>query len=591
MMDFEGSTAASIKYENEGKKEVGLWLNNIKCTGKESTLLLCGHHDISEGLQNCKGKGKAGVKCKPKARLVGDNNIEPHGSKGRVEVVYNGTWRKVCGDSYYWDFTHANIVCRQLGFPGALVTARTSQSRRRDSGLREMWFRSRCEGNETEVTNCYHDRWSSYCSNRKEAYVTCITARLVGGQTPSEGLVQVYHNNTWGWVCADHWNKRNADVACRMMDFNGSLSLNFSHKDVKTNFKVLLNKINCFGNESSLFECRHDGLRSQNCEPGLRKAGVICRSKVRLVGGRNVSSQGRVELFYNGTWGTVCGQNWKLRDANVVCHQLGFEGAQSALIQTYTVFGRGKGNIWYFQLRCIGNESSLTDCGQGVWYSSSCSSHYDDAGVVCRTARLVDGRQSPREGLVQVYYNKTWGWVCADQWDKKDADVACRMMDFNGSLSAFYDSEKIMQTNPAVWLNNMQCTGNESSLFFCKHGGLGSHDCKAKAGVICRPKVRLVGWSNDSFQGRVEVYVNGTWGGVCGYHNYWDLKDANVVCRQLGFKGAIAAVTSSDFPQNNLIPNLQCKGNETSLTKCEHVVAPKGKYCSYNRDACVVCIT
>ena len=109
------------------------------------------------------------------ARLVGDNNIEPHGSKGRVEVVYNGTWRKVCGDDYYWDFTHANIVCRQLGFPGALVTARTSQSRRRASGLREMWFRSRCEGNETEVTNCYQDRWSSYCSKRNEAYVKCIT--------------------------------------------------------------------------------------------------------------------------------------------------------------------------------------------------------------------------------------------------------------------------------------------------------------------------------------------------------------------------------------------------------------------------------
>ena len=98
-----------------------------------------------------------------------------------------------------------------------------------------------------------------------------------------------------------------------------------------------------------------------------------------------MSSQGRVELFYNGTWGTVCGYNWKLRDANVVCHQLGFGGAQSALIKTYTVFGRGKGNIWYFQLWCIGNESSLTDCGQGVWYSSSCGSHYDDAGVVCRT--------------------------------------------------------------------------------------------------------------------------------------------------------------------------------------------------------------
>lgn len=105
--------------------------------------------------------------------------------------------------------------------------------------------------------------------------------------------------------------------------------------------------------------------------------------------------------------------------------------------------------------------------------------------------------------------------------------------------------------------------------------------------------VRLVGWGNDSSQGRVEVYVNGTWGGVCGYGSYlWNLKAANVVCRQLGFKGAVAAATSSDFPQKKLIFNLQCKGNEMSLTKCEHVVAPKGgKYCTYNGDTCVVCIT
>ena len=88
------------------------------------------------------------------------------------------------------------------------------------------------------------------------------------------------------------------------------------------------------------------------------------------------------------------------------------------------------------------------------------------------------------------------------------------------------------------------------------------------------------------------MYVNGTWGGVCRYGDYWDLKGANVVCRQLGFKGAVAAATSSDFRQKKLIFNLQCKGNEMSLTKCEHVVAPKGgKYCSHDSAACVVCIT
>jgi len=105
----------------------------------------------------------------------------------------------------------------------------------------------------------------------------------------------------------------------------------------------------------------------------------------------------------------------------------------------------------------------------------------------------VEG-QSTREGLVQVFYNGTWGWVCADQWDKHDADVACRMMGFDGSLSSFTDGEKTKETNVRVWLNNMRCIGNERSLFYCINSGLGSHDCqgKGKAGAICRPKGKNV---------------------------------------------------------------------------------------------------
>ena len=87
------------------------------------------------------------------------------------------------------------------------------------------------------------------------------------------------------------------------------------------------------------------------------------------------------------------------------------------------------------------------------------------------------------------------------------------------------------------------------------------------------------------------MYVNGTWGGVCGFGDYWDLKGANVVCRQLGFKGAVAAAGSSGSQHRKLIPKIQCKGNESSLTKCEHVVALKGEGCHYKKDACVVCIT
>lgn len=98
--------------------------------------------------------------------------------------------------------------------------------------------------------------------------------------------------------------------------------------------------------------------------------------------------------------------------------------------------------------------------------------------------RLVGG-PSVREGVVQVYYNKTWGWVCADQWDKRDADVACRMMGFLGASSVSQKSSAVKQGD-LILMNNLQCTGNENSLFSCVRW-LRNHSCISgyKAGVVC----------------------------------------------------------------------------------------------------------
>ena len=105
-------------------------------------------------------------------------------------------------------------------------------------------------------------------------------------------------------------------------------------------------------------------------------------------------------------------------------------------------------------------------------------------------ARLVSGGTSS-EGLVQIYYDNTWGWVCANQWGKHDADVACRMMDFDGASTAdFVYTEKKKMGGSRVWLKSLSCVRNESSIFECVHEGLGSHDCEGerKAGVLCRSK-------------------------------------------------------------------------------------------------------
>ena len=48
-----------------------------------------------------------------------------------------------------------------------------------------------------------------------------------------------------------------------------------------------------------------------------------CESgRVRLVG-RDVITEGRVQVCYNGTWGAVCNDFWDDNDARVVCRQLG----------------------------------------------------------------------------------------------------------------------------------------------------------------------------------------------------------------------------------------------------------------------------
>ena len=92
-----------------------------------------------------------------------------------------------------------------------------------------------------------------------------------------------------------------------------------------------------------------------------------------------------MEIYYNGEWGTVCDDIWDLRDAIVVCRQLGYTTA--VRISVPGEFGLGTGMIWRDNVACSGTESMLSDCSASSWGSHDCH-HREDAGVVCASKYL-----------------------------------------------------------------------------------------------------------------------------------------------------------------------------------------------------------
>ena len=102
--------------------------------------------------------------------------------------------------------------------------------------------------------------------------------------------------------------------------------------------------------------------------------------KLRLVGGSSYN-EGRVEVYYNGEWGTVCDDGWDDTDAGVVCRQLGFGSSGTAIGSAG--FGQGSGLAWLGGVTCFGNESNILNCGRlSINITRSCS-HSKDAGVNC----------------------------------------------------------------------------------------------------------------------------------------------------------------------------------------------------------------
>ncbi|XP_078355430.1 galectin-3-binding protein A-like [Oculina patagonica] len=99
--------------------------------------------------------------------------------------------------------------------------------------------------------------------------------------------------------------------------------------------------------------------------------------------------------------------------------------------------------------------------------------------------------------------------------------------------------------------------------------------------------IRLVG--GTALSGRVEIFYGGEWGTVCD--DYWDLNDANVVCKELGFPPASNYFNSAHHGEGNgriWFDYVGCSGTESHISECDH--RGWGSHsCTHTEDAGVEC--
>ena len=122
-------------------------------------------------------------------------------------------------------------------------------------------------------------------------------------------------------------------------------------------------------------------------------------ASIRIVGGTN-EREGRVEIMYQGIWGTICDNGWDDIDATVVCREMGYSHG-NAIRQAQ--FGLGTGPVWLHQVGCLGNESKLSHCiHTGAGNVGNCS-HALDAGVRCSE---IFGKDLIYLETVSIYFSE-----------------------------------------------------------------------------------------------------------------------------------------------------------------------------------------
>ncbi|XP_036431266.1 scavenger receptor cysteine-rich type 1 protein M130-like [Colossoma macropomum] len=563
-----GDAVDALNKAHFGPGSGQIWMNEVDCSGSESTLKNC--KSAGWGKHNCNHGEDAGVICSGhrKSRLTGGFHL----CSGRVEVLNAKTWSTVCDADF--DQQDAEVVCRELGCGLPVKVLRAAAFGR---GEGQVWSEElQCRGNEFQISFC-PTSLSHNCTHDSDVGLVCAGhtgARLANGSDSCSGRVELQYLNEWGTVCDVSWDMRAASVLCGQLKCGSAVAVLGSDWFGEGIGQIWADVFDCQGNETHLSKCPISSWSRTACSH-KQDAGVICsgsslafhEGRVRLSGG--MECEGELEVYFRQDWTRVLLDSWSESEASVVCRQLGC-GSAISFSSSFTSSPEHR-HMCVTGFNCTGSEAHLGNCSNAE--TVNCSSR-EQLSITCSgkfksahsSIRLV-GSGGDCAGRLEVFHSGSWGTVCGDMWDIEDAQVVCRQLQCGVALRALVPAQFGPGTGP-IWLNEVECDGNETSLWNCRFQLCGEDECghKEDVGVICSEfkEIRLT----EGCEGNLEVFYNGTWGNVC--LNGMDGETVSLICQELncGRSGSESWAKARVESAPNWLDDLKCRRHDSILWHC-----------------------